>query len=105
MATLSDPRAINATLTTTTVDTCTISQDWNVVEVSNRTGAADVWFTIGTSDNVPATPTVEGLGCEVVPAGSYATSKAEPLPGTSRVNNVIVKILGNGNMYSVRGIE
>lgn len=92
MASYSVAKAAHPTLTTTTVDTVTLTQAWNRVEVANRSGAATLWVTTDGS-----TPVAAADNIEFVP------------PGTTLVlvdmdGSVTLKILGNANEYSVTGI-
>lgn len=100
MAAYSNENAYSATLSSTTVDTVTIVGRWRTVEVVNwaSVGGADIWFAVGG-----ATPTVAGAGCYKVPPQSameFEFAGPDEDPGVDRV----VKILGNGNDYSVSGV-
>lgn len=100
--------AKHATLTATTVDIVTLSTFGQNVEVLNKTGAADLNVLIGvgttaqaaTSSPVAA-PTANGDNTLVIPAGG---SLLVPLSYGSAAGfggGAIVKIIGNGNAYSV----
>lgn len=94
----------SATLSTTTVDTITITQtNLRYVEVLNR-GTGAISFTYGhtaTAGDV-ATPTALGDNCVVVPAGT-AVMVSPVWPGTT-TTSVIVKIIGSGDAYTVSGV-
>ena len=58
----------HGTLTASAVSTVTLNNS-GAVEVVNRTGTAEIYFTVGLNGNSPATPTIGGNDCYVVPAG------------------------------------
>lgn len=98
MASISGTLCEHATLTTTTVDTVTLTAPMTRVTVINRAaaGAADLWVTISTTTTAPSDPTSAGDNTYWVPAGGFKTFHAGG-------NGCIVKVLGNGNAYSVEG--
>lgn len=101
MADLTATKSKHATLTGTTVDTVTFTRRWSGgIEVANRVGTATLWVTSGTVASPPATPTEGGDGTEFVMAGTAVVLEDAPT-----ADPVVVKILGDGNAYSVRGIE
>lgn len=73
------------TLTANTVATVTLDDNYNIVEVINLTGAAEVWFTVDGS-----TPTVGGRATQCLPAavGGFEWD----LPGSVRT----VKLISTG---------
>lgn len=96
MAAISKTRVANATLTGSTVDTVTLAGPYPVVEVVNRSGANFIWVRASGNGTPPSDPTVAGDECEPV------------APGERRVvlvgaKSPIVKIIGNGDAYSVVG--
>jgi hypothetical protein len=108
--------AAHNTLTSTTVDTVTLQGHFSAVEIANRefdaaagVAGADLWVTLGwkgitgnaNSDTVPATPTAALNDAYWVPAG---TTLVINVPNHAQVQP-IVKILGNGNKYSVTGLQ
>jgi hypothetical protein len=75
------------TLTASTVDTVTFNEYAPVVEVINRDGAAEVWYTLDGS-----TPTVNGDNCYLLPATTAVDSRK---PG-SISGSVVVKLISSG---------
>lgn len=87
--------AHHGTLAAGQVTTVTLTSADNTVEVINRTGSAEIYFTVGSE---PATPTVEGDDCYIVPEGltSYVVNG---VPGA-----VVVKLISAGTpKFSVIG--
>lgn len=74
------------TLTANTVATVNFADDANVIEVLNRDGTAEVWFTVDGT-----TPSVEGTGSQLCPA---AIGAREIEPPTSAPTTV--KLLSTG---------
>ncbi len=108
MATITATRSVHAALTTTTVDTVELTGHWGAIEVFNReaAGGADLWVTYRSLDIVPpsaalADPAAAAEETEVVPAG---TSVVIAVPSGHVEMPWAVKILGNGNDYSVTGM-
>ena len=95
MASNSAVSLISATLSTTTVDTATLTGSVQAVRVWNLTGTAALYVTIGSTAAQAATPTSGGDGTMVVPAGIW---RAIPIPGPG---GAVVKVIGNGNAYVV----
>lgn len=85
-------RAAHNTLSGTTVDEITISdQAGHLIEVANRSGTATIFFTTDGS-----TPTDAGNNTDYV------------MPGESLVvvpRSRVVKLIGNGNAYSVTAVD
>lgn len=99
MATYSAIRAKHATLTGLTVDSVQLSPTADI-EVFNHTGSADLWVAVGLSS--PADPSIGGDDCDFVPAGCV---RSIHLPGGNSLGaSVFVKVIGNGNFYSVVGV-
>jgi len=100
MASISKAIAVHTTLSGTTVDTVTLTGAPNEADVLNEAsaGGANLYVTSGWTGNTPAEPTASGDDTRVVPPGGFITIK---IPGVGAA--VIVKIIGNGNAYSVEG--
>lgn len=100
MATYGVRRAKHATLTTTTVDTVTLTDDrLQMVNVYNRSGSADLTVTVGAS-GAAATPVALADDTFLIPAGMALTI------ATGGHNDATeVKVLGNGNGYSVQALQ
>lgn len=112
MANYAEIKAIHQTLSGTTQDSVRIGassvntpidsqQTWDGIEVSNRSGASDIYFTINGLVNITA-----GLaGTEVV--GPGATKLIKPCPERLESTTTfkhLVRLVGNGNEYSVVGV-
>lgn len=102
MATDSVTKSASNTLSGTTVDTVNLKQWWDRIEISNQ-GVTTLTVALDGS-----TPTALGDNFEVVEAG---TTKLFPAPrqgngvaGDASLFCHIVKIIGNGNPYSVVGV-
>lgn len=95
MAAYSDVRSKHAQLAASTVDTVTLDGDYDQVEVVNRDGAAEIYFTV---DGPP--PTVAGDGTQVLPAsisGVVVAAHAD--------SDTVVRLISPGApSYSVRGV-
>lgn len=76
-----------ATVATGAVSTVTLDGDYQAVEVTNRDGAGELWFTVDGSD-----PTVEGAGvfCIVKAIGAGITVRSPKATAT------VVKLLASG---------
>lgn len=77
-----------------TAETVNFSDNVQSVEVVNRTGTADIYFTIDGS-----TPTVGGDNTYVVPAALGAAQRIGSAPGT----DVVKLISASTQAYSVVG--
>jgi len=96
MASNSAVSLISATLSTTTVDTCTLTGSVQAVRVWNLTGTAALYVTLAPgSGGTPTAPTAGGDGCLVIPAGLWRV-----IPVVSPTG-AVVKLIGNGNAYVV----
>lgn len=91
MASHSVTKSKHATLSTTTVDTVTFTQQWSYIEVLNRTSGGDPLYITTNGD----TPTAAGNNTDICLAGEAVIIKCE---------TETVKIIGNGNDYSVIGL-
>lgn len=88
------PRATHVQLTANTVATVTLDADYQNVEVVNRDGSGEVFFTYDGS-----TPTVAGDGTVLLPA---ALSGVTVNPETAPVS--VIKLISAGTpKVSVRG--
>lgn len=105
MATITDKRSINATLSTTTVDRAQLLQAWDAVEVTNL----DTTNAITLSMDGATNPTPGGEGFTVVPPGQTKILRAPclttTLPDGSTVVCHEIRVLGNGGSYVVEGLS
>lgn len=92
MATYSVTRAKNATLSSTTVDTITLNQKWEAVEITNADASNALYVRV---DGTAAT--AAGDDCTMI---LPASSKVIALGGSTTVS-----IIGNGNVYSCEGVK
>lgn len=83
------------TLSGTTVDTVTVSEAGEMI-ICNWTGSSDLTVTWGLNGSVPATPVAGAAETFSVPAGM-----ARRLQQQSYNSPMILKVLGDGNVYSV----
>lgn len=104
MASNTVTRVKSATLSTTTVDTVTLKGTPGEVEVLNRSGEADISFTVGTTNHPPVDPADKGDDCYVVRAGESLVVPVERRRDPVASDRIIVKLIGNGNAYTVTGI-
>lgn len=102
MATANVARTSHATLSSTTVDTVNLSDPVSVVNVINRSGTADLTVTWAAGASPTATTPV-ALAAEtfLIPAGVALTIGV----GALGAHSTQVKVLGNGNAYSVQGLR
>jgi len=104
---MADQTAVNAkhaTLTGAAVDKITLTGRPAKVDVLNRgaAGSADLYVTVGNGTSEPADPTAAGDNTEIVAPGGFVTLDVPTsVPGSSAV----VKVIGNGNAYSVIGVR
>lgn len=102
MATDSVIKSASNTLSTTTVDTINLKQWWDKIEISNQGTTALTVTLDGT------TPTALMDNAEIVEAGVSkvfpAVRQGNGIAGDATYFCHIVKIIGNGNAYSVVGI-
>lgn len=90
-AVAANERGVHKTLVASTVDTVTFSRDCDRVEIINRDGAAELYFTTDGT-----TPTALGNNTLMLPAaiGSYTTTAVGGLS--------VVKLISSGTpAYSV----
>ncbi len=96
MATYSGAWIKHAQLAAATVDTVTLSADYAEVEVVNRTGDAEIFFTVDG-----ATPAVAGNDTHVLPAAIGGVTVNPNADG----GNTVVKLISAGTpKYTVRGV-
>lgn len=102
MATVAGVRTAHATLSSTTVDTVNLSMnEISRVNVLNRSGTATLWFTLSTAGTpAAATPVAAAAETFAVPAGQSLTVAT----GAAGLDTTQVKVLGNGNDYSVQAL-
>lgn len=91
MASYSVTKSKHATLTTTTVDTVTFSQQWSRIEVINRSSSGEPLYITTNGD----TPVAEANNTDIVMPGEAVLLNCE---------TETVKIIGDGNDYSVIGV-
>ena len=98
MATVTKHRAYHAALTAASVDTVTLDHVTAKVEIINRSGTAEIYYTLdGTA------PTVAGDDCYVVPAAISSAVRANPQVDQ---NQLVVKLISSGTpTYSVQGVD
>lgn len=97
MAAYSELVSKHATLSGTTVDSVTLTKAFGKVEVLNR-GTGTLYVTTGNSVSGTTDPTAAGDDTTVVPAGACVELDANGRTGFT------VKIIGNGDAYSVQGV-
>ena len=102
MATDSVIKSASNTLSTTTVDTVNLKQWWDQIEVSNQ-GTSTLTVTLDGT-----TPTALMDNAEVVEPNVSkvfpAIRQGNGVAGDTSLFCHIVKIIGNGNAYSVVGV-
>lgn len=91
--------AYHSTLVASTVDTVTLDKGAEYVTVVNRSGAAEIYFTVGTTVTPPAAPTVGGNDTYVLPASIGLVRVA------SGIGPVQIQLISTGTpTYSVEVI-
>lgn len=91
MASYNVVKAKHETLTGTTVDTVTFTQQWSRIEVINRSSTGEPLYV--TTNSV--TPVAEADDTDIVMPGEAVVLNCE---------TEVVKIIGDGNDYSVVGV-
>lgn len=90
--------AAHKTLTGTAVDTITMPS--NSVRIINRTGAGPLWVTTDGTQ-----PVAEADNILVVPPGTWIEAQVSDdiarHTATSTTKRAVIKVLGNGNAYTV----
>lgn len=85
-------KATHQVLVAATVDVVNLAVQVDEIEVVNRDGAAEIYFTVDGS-----APTVGGANCFVLPAGVGSATV-----GVSASGNTVVKLISSGTpAYSV----
>lgn len=86
----------HAVLSPGVADTVTLTVDWPQVEVLNRNGAAEIYFTVDG-----AVPTVGGDNTYVVPSAVASQVVGSPASGRT-----VVRLISSGAAsYTVSGVE
>ena len=96
MANLSAARAKSAALSAATADVVTLGRNFRRVEVTNRSGDAEIWVRIGGTN-----PGVGGDDATCLPAaiGSVVIESNER-------GNTVVRLISSGTpTYTVEGLE
>lgn len=107
MADYSATVATSQTLTAGDVDAVTLTdvgggygRTTPTITVVNRTGADELFITVGTANTVPVDPTVGGVDCYCI-AAKVGESRSFP----ASAGPVTVKVISNGAMaYSVEAL-
>ena len=83
--------AASGSLVASTVTTVTLNNARGKIRVVNRSGAADIFFTVAGSGQTPTAPTVGGNDCYVAPgvAGASEVIEAPNAP-------VVVSLISSG---------
>lgn len=105
-ATITDPRAVNGTLSTTTVDDACLTQFWDAVRVTNHDGTNIVYVTFDGS-----TPSAGAEGSYAIPVSNSrlfrgGTANVAGIPGSTTAATTChrVKVVGSGGSYAVEGL-
>lgn len=97
MASITAKKSAHATLTTTTVDTVTLTGKWADVVVTNNDTTNRLWVTAGGEQATVADPVALAEEITVVEPGE---AKALGI-----VAPCVVKVLGSGGSYAVEGVD
>lgn len=98
MASHSVARSVTATLTTTTADTVTLTQAWPAISVTNHDGATTLYFR---QDGTTAVS--EANGTTAVLPGNTVIAKSSPRSTASAQH--VLSVVGNGNKFTVEGVN
>lgn len=98
VATSTAASAKHATLTADTVDTVTITDPHEVVEILNR-GSGTIYAVVAAEGITPADPTVEGDNLVAVPAGMVVAVES---PGNR--GSTVKLISATADAYSVQAV-
>lgn len=91
-------------LTANTVAVVTIEGDHGEVEVTNATGSAAIYYTLGNVANTTADPTVGGTGNNIFQLPAAIVSRTHKRPAAEA--RTIVKLISSGTPgYDVQGID
>ena len=99
MAAYSASKVVSKTLSGSTVDVITITGGWPSLEVVNRSTSVILWAVAAPPGSTPADPTAAGDNIEPVLPGERVVLTF----GQMTTQTQIVKLIGNGNDYSVVG--
>lgn len=92
------------TLTANTVAVVTIEGDYDEVEVTNATGSAAIYYTLGNVANTTTDPTVAGEGSGIFQLPAAVASRTHRRP--AREARTIVKLISSGTPgYDVQGLD
>lgn len=110
MAKYTAATAVHATLTASTVDVVTLTDVASgagvakpTITVVNRSGTAEIYFTVSVTGTFPAEPTVGGDNTYVVPAAISSLS-VPVYPGVSGDSAVVKVISSAAAKYSVQAL-
>lgn len=98
MAVDSNLRSVTNTLTGAGADAITLLQLWPAIEVTNHDAATALFIR---QDGVVAV--AEADGASIVPPASSKVFKATP--SAANANQILVSIVGNGNKYTIEGVQ
>lgn len=103
MGTYSAAVSVHKTLVSTTIDTITLTSARPYIEVANETGSSNLYVTAAVGQaGAPADPVVDASDTGIVYPGTTLEFR---LTDAQYNNGAVVKILGNGNKYSVTGVN
>lgn len=103
MATVSNLKSVNTTLSTTTVDRHQLLQPWDWVEVFNHDTSTTAWVT----DDGATDPVAGAEGAIAVGPGERLTLPARSLASTVPNGSTVfheIRWLGNGGTVSTNGL-
>lgn len=91
-------------LTGSTVAVVTIEGDYDEVEVTNTTGTAAIYYTLGNVADTTADPTVAGTAAGIFQLPAAVCSRTHRRP--AREARTIVKLISSGTPgYDVQGLD
>lgn len=99
MASESTERSVTNTLTSTTADEITLTNPWPAIEVTNHDASTTLYVRM---DGVTAVSEANGA-IAVLPSSSKVIRS-----GIRYINGgpqIIVSIVGNGNKYTIEGVN
>jgi len=97
MATDSAVRSVHNTLSTTVADTITNTQIWPAVEIVNGDATESLYVR---QDGTTAVAAADGT-THILP-GTTKVIKSEP---DFSANTLTISVVGNGNIYSIEGVQ
>lgn len=104
MATYDALKSEHQTLTSTTADTVKLTQFWPWIEVANKSTTTALYFS-----QTDSTPTSAEENTDYVAPNSSVVVRARiqggAVPGSTDTPCHIVYVVGNGNAYSVTGVQ